>query len=303
MKFSPISFLFILLCLGLLSLGILDVIGVFKFTHYVEFLNVSKYLDFPAIFIIFGGLFANAFIISSPGTVKEVVKMFGKVASQSKITEKTLLKDINTMMIWVEEYRRNRVDFINKIQQESKDEFVKYIFTLMSTNYSVNDLNDIVETQIRYRASESKKLADLLKNMGSSGPAFGMFGTLFGLVYMLSSLDNPSAVGPGLALGLLATLYGVSTAHLIFFPLGKKVVFLSEIQRKRDEMILECASMIIAEKSALYIKDKLLSNLNLRHINNPDIPDESEEELVIDSTEDQEGDTITEATADEKEST
>ena len=272
MKFSPISFLFIIGCLGLLFLGILDVIGVFKFTHYFEFLNISKYLDFPAIFIIFGGLFANAFIISSPATVKEVVKMFGKVASQSKVTEKTLLKDINTMMVWVEEYRRNRVDFINKIQQESKDDFVKYIFTLMSTNYSVGDLNDIVETQIRYRAAESRKLADLLKNMGSSGPAFGMFGTLFGLVYMLSSLDNPSAIGPGLALGLLATLYGVSSAHLIFFPLGKKVVFLSEIQRKRDEMILECASMIIAEKSALYIKDKLLSNLNLRYINNPDIP-------------------------------
>ncbi len=302
MKFSPISFLFIICCLGVLSLGILDVIGVFKFTHYFEFLNISKYLDFPAIFIIFGGLFANAFIISSPGTVKEVVKMFGKVASQSKITEKSLLKDINAMMIWVEEYRRNRVDFINKIQQESKDDFVKYIFTLMSTNYSVGDLNDIVETQIRYRASESKKLADLLKNMGSSGPAFGMFGTLFGLVYMLSSLDNPSAIGPGLALGLLATLYGVSSAHLIFFPLGKKVVFLSEIQRKRDEMILECASMIIAEKSALYIKDKLLSNLNLRYINNPDIPDETEEEVAIAAEEGTEGD-LTDNTADEKEST
>ena len=302
MKFSPISFLFIICCLGLLSLGILDVIGVFKFTHYFEFLNISKYLDFPAIFIIFGGLFANAFIISSPGTVKEVVKMFGKVASQSKITEKSLLKDINAMMIWVEEYRRNRVDFINKIQQESKDDFVKYIFTLMSTNYSVGDLNDIVETQIRYRASESKKLADLLKNMGSSGPAFGMFGTLFGLVYMLSSLDNPSAIGPGLALGLLATLYGVSSAHLIFFPLGKKVVFLSEIQRKRDEMILECASMIIAEKSALYIKDKLLSNLNLRYINNPDIPDETEEEVAIADAEETEAD-LMDNNADEKEST
>jgi len=50
MKFSPISFLFIIGCLGLLFLGILDVIGVFKFTHYFEFLNISKYLDFPAIF-------------------------------------------------------------------------------------------------------------------------------------------------------------------------------------------------------------------------------------------------------------
>lgn len=280
-------------------LGILDVIGVFKFTHYIEFLNVSKYLDFPAIFIIFGGLFANAFIISSPSTVKEVVKMFGKIASQSKITERSLLKDINVMMVWVEEYRRNRVDFINKIQQESKDDFVKYIFTLMSTNYSVNDLNEIVETQIRYRAEESKKLADLLKNMGSSGPAFGMFGTLFGLVYMLSSLDNPSAIGPGLALGLLATLYGVSSAHLMFFPLSKKVVFLSNIQRKRDEMILECASMIIAEKSALFIKDKLLSNLNLKHINNPDIPEENEE-IAIQEEGSEEIEETNEITEDEK---
>jgi flagellar motor component MotA len=130
-----------------------------------------------------------------------------------------------------------------------------------------------------------------------------MFGTLFGLVYMLSSLDNPSAIGPGLALGLLATLYGVSSAHLIFFPLGKKVVFLSEIQRKRDEMILECASMIIAEKSALYIKDKLLSNLNLRYINNPDIPDESEEDVAIKADEEEEGEALTETIVDEKAST
>ena len=289
MKFSVISFLLILFTGSLLALGVMDVIGTFKISHYLEFLNFSKFVDIPAILIIFGGVFTNALIISTPADVKEVILMFRKIFSQSKINEHSLLKDVNQMTIWVEEYRRNRVDFINKIQQESKDDFVKYIFTLMSTNYSVNDLQEIAETQIRYRIVVAKKLSDILKNMGNSGPAFGMFGTLFGLVFMLSSLDNPSAVGPGLALGLLATLYGVASTHLLFYPLSKKVLALAEVQQKRDEMILECALMIVGEKSALYIKDKLLSHLNLKYVTNPTIFDEEiSEEVAIESEETEE---------------
>jgi len=301
MKFSLISFLLILFTGSLLALGVLDVVGTFKVSHYLEFLVFSKFFDIPAILIIFGGVFTNALIISTPADVKEVILMFRKIFSQSKINEHSLLKDVNQMTIWVEEYRRNRVDFINKIQQESKDDFVKYIFTLMSTNYSLNDLKEIAETQIHYRIVEAKKLSDILKNMGNSGPAFGMFGTLFGLVFMLSSLDNPSAVGPGLALGLLATLYGVASTHLLFYPLSKKVLALAEVQQKRDEMILECAMMIVGEKSSLFIKDKLLSHLNLKYVTNPAIFDEeTSEEVTIESEETEEEIVSTEQPKDEE---
>lgn len=286
MKFSWLSSGLILFTSSLLALGVMDVIGTFKISHYLDFLIFSKFFDIPAILIIFGGVFTNALIISTPKDVLAVIRMFLKVFSQSKINDHTLLKDVNQMTIWVEEYRRNRVDFINKIQQESKDDYVKYIFTLMSTNYSAGDLQAIVETQIHYRVLEAKKHSDILKNMGNSGPAFGMFGTLFGLVFMLSSLDNPSAVGPGLALGLLATLYGVASTHLIFYPISKKVLALAEVQQKRDEMMLECAIMIVTEKSALYIKDKLLSHLDLKYVTNPMIfEEEISEDMKIESEE------------------
>jgi chemotaxis protein MotA len=100
--------------------------------------------------------------------------------------------------------------------------------------------------------------------MGNSGPAFGMFGTLFGLVYMLSSLDDPTKIGPGLALGLLVTLYGVSMTHLLFYPLSMKIMIDAEMVKVRELMILECAVMMMEDKSPIFIKDKLQASLDRR---------------------------------------
>jgi chemotaxis protein MotA len=100
--------------------------------------------------------------------------------------------------------------------------------------------------------------------MGNSGPAFGMFGTLFGLVYMLSSLDDPTKIGPGLALGLLVTLYGVSMTHLLFYPLSMKIMIDAEMVKTRELMILECSVLLMEDKSPIYIKDKLLASLDRR---------------------------------------
>ena len=264
MKFSFKSLLLIIVSMSLLGIGIADVIGVFHFKEMFPFLAFSKFFDIPSLFIVMGGLLTNAFIINSPGVIVEAFKYFGKIFSHQMITQQTLFKEVDEMVGWATEYKRNRVEFLNRIQTAKSGDFSAYVFSLVSTNYSVDEVITVSEAQINEQVKRSKKNSEVFKNMGNSGPAFGMFGTLFGLVYMLSSLDDPTKIGPGLALGLLVTLYGVSMTHLLFYPLSMKIMIDAEMVKVRELMILECAVMIMEDKSPIFIKDKLQASLDRR---------------------------------------
>ncbi len=263
MKFSPISLVLIILTLGLLSVGIMDVIGVLHFKKMFPFLNFSKFFDIPSLFIVMGGLLTNAFIINSPGAIFEAFKYFGKIFSHSSVTQQALHQEVDTFVDWAKEYKRNRIEFLNRMSSHN-DPFVKYIFSLLGTNYNVEELITISEIKIEEQVSRLKKHSEVFKNMGNSGPAFGMFGTLFGLVFMLSSLDDPTKIGPGLALGLLVTLYGVSMTHLLFYPLSMKIMIDAENIKTRENLILECAVLMLEDKSPVYIKDRLLATIDRR---------------------------------------
>jgi len=84
-------------------------------------------------------------------------------------------------------------------------------------------------------------------------------GTILGLIVMLGNLDDPSAVGPGLSLALLTTLYGVAFANLVFAPMAKKIKHNMGIVQTREAVSIEGVILIKEGKSELMIKDQLYS--------------------------------------------
>ena len=94
-------------------------------------------------------------------------------------------------------------------------------------------------------------------------PAFGMIGTLVGLVIMLDKMGgDPSALGPGLAVALLTTLYGVMFARLIFLPVASKVQQREEIVRFRNYLVAEGLALLAERKGPRHIQDKMNSYLD-----------------------------------------
>ena len=86
--------------------------------------------------------------------------------------------------------------------------------------------------------------ANVFRSIGDSAPAFGMFGTLVGLIQMLADMTNPTTIGPAMAVAMLTTLYGVLIAQLIAYPISEKL--LSKISRQQElrELLLECIIQI-----------------------------------------------------------
>jgi chemotaxis protein MotA len=104
------------------------------------------------------------------------------------------------------------------------------------------------------RHSTGKKI---LEFMGAAAPAFGMVGTLIGLVQMLKNLSSPDQIGSGMAVALLTTFYGALTANLIFIPLAGKLGIYSKAETTAMEMIVEGICAIAQGDNPTTIREKM----------------------------------------------
>jgi chemotaxis protein MotA len=118
----------------------------------------------------------------------------------------------------------------------------------------IRDLMSMEVQHLQERHSTGKKI---LEFMGAAAPAFGMIGTLIGLVQMLRSLDSPDAIGGGMAVALLTTFYGALAANLIFIPLAGKLGIYSKAEIVAIEMIVEGICAIAQGDNPTVVREKM----------------------------------------------
>jgi chemotaxis protein MotA len=119
---------------------------------------------------------------------------------------------------------------------------------------AIRDLMSLEIDNLRDRHSTGKKI---LEFMGAAAPAFGMIGTLIGLVQMLKNLSSPDQIGAGMAVALLTTFYGAFTANLIFIPLAGKLGIYSKAETTAMEMIVEGVCAIAQGDNPTTIREKM----------------------------------------------
>jgi chemotaxis protein MotA len=119
---------------------------------------------------------------------------------------------------------------------------------------AIRDLMSLEIENLRDRHSTGKKI---LEFMGAAAPAFGMIGTLIGLVQMLKNLSSPDQIGAGMAVALLTTFYGAFTANLIFIPLAGKLGIYSKAETTAMEMIVEGVCAIAQGDNPTTIREKM----------------------------------------------
>ena len=146
---------------------------------------------------------------------------------------------------------------------KNQDHFLTYGIELVITGYSGDEVRGMLGAASNGAYSRAMVQADILQNMAAAAPAFGMIGTLVGLIVMLQSLTaNPDGVGDGLAVAMLTTLYGVLVARLVFIPAASKISQKEGIMRFRNFLITEGFAMLAEQKSPRFIQDKMNSYLD-----------------------------------------
>ena len=154
----------------------------------------------------------------------------------------------------------NRRDGALALEQEIRNIndlfFVKGLQMLIDGQKPEN-VRDLMSLEIQYLQERHSTGKKILEFMGSAAPAFGMIGTLIGLVQMLRNLESPESIGAGMAVALLTTFYGAFAANLIFIPLAGKLGIYSKAEVTIMEMITEGVCAIAQGENPTAVREKM----------------------------------------------
>jgi chemotaxis protein MotA len=143
-----------------------------------------------------------------------------------------------------------------EIQNVSDAFFIRGLQMLIDGQES-EIMRDIMSLEIQYLQERHSTGKKILEFMGAAAPAFGMIGTLIGLVQMLSNLSSPDAIGGGMAVALLTTFYGALVANLVFIPLAGKLGIYSKAETTAMEMIVEGICAIAQGENPTAVREKM----------------------------------------------
>jgi len=208
--------------------------------------------------IVIGGTLATTLVGYRTRYVVKALSGIGKIFVQQPIGPSTLQQDIGMMVEWASLAQRSLTAVEDDLAKRDPDPFLKYALELLLNGYKEHDLRLFLGDMIESTYNRQMVPANILNQMGGHGPAFGMIGTLVGLVIMLSNMgSDPSAIGPAMAMSMLATLYGVLFARLLFMPAASKTQQVLEIEKFRRYMQLEGIVLIAERKIPSYVQDRL----------------------------------------------
>ena len=135
---------------------------------------------------------------------------------------------------------------------------------LIADNADPNLIRGTLAIEINSMKRRHKVAQEVFKRLGNLGPAFGMVGTLIGLIQMLSRLNDPKTIGPAMAVALTATFYGAMTAYVLFLPIAAKLRARTLQEEMHLEVIFEGAKCILENNNPRLVYEKLSSFLSPR---------------------------------------
>ncbi|TSA55485.1 MAG: motility protein A, partial [Planctomycetaceae bacterium] len=174
------------------------------------------FVNVPSALIVLGGTIGAVFINYPIADVLGVVKVAKNVFFQKQESASQIIEQLLDMARIA---RREGILALEKKEDEVENEFLLKGVRLMIDGMEPTVLSSILQTELDYLSERHRAGAEIFSSMGNFAPAMGMMGTLIGLVKMLMQMDDPSSIGPAMAVALITTFYGVILANLIFLPI------------------------------------------------------------------------------------
>ncbi len=216
--------------------------------------GIAAFINIPSMMIVIGGTIC-ATLVRYPlqrvtGVISLIMKTIFVKLSSPQVEMQNLIEYAKIAR------REGLLALENKIV-DIKDTFLSKSIQLLVDGTDSDGLRSILEKEIENVRGRHSIGKGVLESMGTVAPAFGMMGTLIGLVLMLRELDDPSKIGVGMATALITTFYGVLLANLIFLPMSGKLDVRSKEETLLKELILEGVVSIQSGDNPSIVEEKL----------------------------------------------
>jgi len=233
----------------------------------------QSFLNLPGLGIVFAGTLAATFI-SYP--LREVLRVVGLVGVVFRRENTYTRDDIKELVDMARLWFKGDVRAVEKALDQTRNPFLRSGIQLVIANTKEQEIIDLLSWRIARLKAREHAEAQVFHTMATYAPAFGMLGTLVGLVNMLEVMDagDMAIIGPKMAVALLTTFYGILLANLVFKPFAVKLERRTEERVIAMNMVLEGISLITKRRLPSFIEDTLHSFAATYHdeIRDPDKP-------------------------------
>lgn len=230
--------------------------GILFDSNTVQFVidNLGNFWDPSSVAVVVGGVF-TALMVSFPLNVFTKIPRHLKIIFMPKKYDPQ--KYIDEVVDLAEEARSNGLLSLEAKLEETKDEFLKNGMMLVVDAVDAEKVKSILENELEYLDDRHARDRAFYDMAAGYGPAFGMIGTLMGLINMLKQLSDPDAIAPAMALALVTTFYGSILSNGIFTPISNKLKIRHEEEYLCKMIVMEGIQGIQAGDAPRFLREKL----------------------------------------------
>jgi chemotaxis protein MotA len=216
------------------------------------------FISLPSVFITIGGSFA-AIMVSN--TLARTLGLMKIAMNAIHVRPFDTGRIISMIVTFSEKARREGLLALEDDLDELEDDFLRKGIQLVVDGTDPEIIRNIMETELNNMQQRHNDGIKIFEDWGSLAPAFGMIGTLIGLILMLAKIEDKSAIGPGMSTALITTLYGAVLANLVFIPIANKLTYVNNQEILMREIMIEGTLSIQSGDNPRIVKEKLVSFL------------------------------------------
>lgn len=252
--------------------GLVIGVGAMLIAFLFEGGGLAGLVNVPAAILVFGGTIGAGMVSFPLGSLRNLPRFLSKAFMDQAIEPREV---VETFVRLADKARR---EGLLALEDEARDfdPFRKKGVLLVVDGSDPALVREVLEGEIDAMAHRHRSGYGLLDAMGGYAPTMGIIGTVMGLIHVLSSLENPSQLGPAIAVAFTATLYGVASANLIWLPLASKLKQKSADEAWLRQLIVEGIIAVQAGDNPRVVREKLETQLPpaARSTADPTAPDD-----------------------------
>lgn len=244
--------------LGIVICFFMIIFGIVYSKTGIDFTTIKHFLDAQSAIITFGGSFCAVMIMNSMKDFIEGIKSISLIFKTPKLDT---VQIINKIIDLSNVARKEGLLSLEEAASDIDDSFLKKGILLIVDGTDPELVRDIMETELSSIENRHKTKIKFWTDIAAMGPAWGMIGTLVGLINMLQNMSDASAIGPSMAVALITTLYGSMLANWIGTPTATKLGVNNDAELLVKEIMIEGLLSIQAGENPRVIEEKLKSFL------------------------------------------
>ena len=221
--------------------------------------SLTIFINLPGILVVAGGTFAATSIAFPTDELKLVFPVTRRVFNDPG---NEMISITQFLVKAMQVYKKNGPLALEELAPQAPTKPLAKGLQLIADGAKAPVIREILATEQKYMEEHHRVGQKIFKEMGAYAPAFGMVGTLIGLVQMLANMSDPDSIGPAMAVALLTTFYGAVLANLVFLPMVTKLDRRIQIEVIQIQLVIVGLVSIAEGDNLVIMKEKMKAFLN-----------------------------------------